>query len=259
MAATTTVCHQGLRVSSTKGVDRLSNQGATSHDEDLTGLEDISAGPFSAWLRQTRNALLAGSGVDVPCGECTACCRSSYFIHIRSAETNTLARINRKILFPAPGLPKGNVVLGYDQHGHCPMLRENQCSIYQHRPQTCRHYDCRIFAAAGIAAGDADKARINQRVQRWRFSYPSQRDRDDHNAVQAAAKYLLDHPECFPTGVTPANPSDVAILAITVYEVFLTSHEDHSNPGHTADDLELAGAIAKANAEFEARRDAAQR
>ena len=85
--------------------------------EDMTEQQDIPAGCFSSWLRRTRSALIKGSGAEVHCGECKACCRSSYFIHIKPEETQTISRINRKLLFPAPGLPKGNVVMGYNQHG----------------------------------------------------------------------------------------------------------------------------------------------
>ena len=51
--------------------------------------------------------------------------------------------------FPRPGRPKGHVVLGYDEHGRCPMLGDHGCTIYEHRPRTCRTYDCRVFAATG--------------------------------------------------------------------------------------------------------------
>ena len=108
---------------------------------------------FSSWLRDIRSAHLNENGIDVPCGECNACCRSSYFIHIKPEEAQTLARISKKFLFPAPGLPRGNVLLGYDEHGHCPMLVDDKCSIYEHRPISCRNYDCRIFLAALITAG----------------------------------------------------------------------------------------------------------
>ena len=37
-----------------------------------------------------------------------------------------------------------------------PDARYGGCSIYDHRPRTCRTFDCRVFAAAGVAV-DADK------------------------------------------------------------------------------------------------------
>jgi Fe-S-cluster containining protein len=182
------------------------------------------------------------------------CCRSSYFIHIRPEETQTITRINRKLLFPAPGLAKGNVLLGYDKDGHCPMLIDNKCSIYEHRPLTCRSYDCRIFTATGIVAGDDDKAMINQHIQHWKFSYPTKRNRNQHLAVQAAAKFLQERAECFPGGV-PSNPSQLAILAIKVYDVFLKYNAGPGKNGCVASDIVVAKAIMKANEKFEARCD----
>ena len=86
-----------------------------------------------------------------PCGGCTACCTSSQFVHIEPDETRTLSRIPAALLFPAPGLPRGHRLMGYDENGHCPMLVDATCSIYADRPRTCRTYDCRIFPAADIA------------------------------------------------------------------------------------------------------------
>ncbi|HET7720760.1 MAG TPA: YkgJ family cysteine cluster protein, partial [Acidimicrobiales bacterium] len=101
----------------------------------------LPAGRFSTWLVRI--------GVDVPCGTCTACCTSSQFVHIGPDERDTLSRIPKALLFPAPGQPKGHVVMGYDERGHCPMFVDGACSIYEHRPRTCRTYDCRVFPAAG--------------------------------------------------------------------------------------------------------------
>jgi Fe-S-cluster containining protein len=222
--------------------------------EDTTRQQDLPAGCFSSWLRRTRSALVKENGVDVRCGDCVACCTSSYFIHIRPEETRTTARINKKLLFPAPGLPKGNVLLGYDKDGRCPMLIEGRCSIYEHRPLTCRSYDCRIFTAAGIAAGENDKTLINQRVRRWKFSYPTRLDRDQHAAVKAAAAFLRERAECFPGGAVPTNPSQLAILALKVYKVFLRLDDDSGKTRHMPSDSEVAKAIIEANERFETRR-----
>lgn len=158
--------------------------------ESVTDSEDLPAGEFSAWLHQTRSAQVAKGSANVECGTCVGCCTSSYFMHIGPDESQTLKRIPKQLLFPAPGLPKGHVLMGYDEKGRCPMLVDGKCSIYEHRPQTCRSYDCRVFPAAGIRAGDADKEPINQRISRWKFSYPTERARVEHSAVQAAAQFL---------------------------------------------------------------------
>ncbi|MHB9115381.1 MAG: YkgJ family cysteine cluster protein [Thermoleophilia bacterium] len=217
--------------------------------------KELPAGDFSAWLRAARHALAVEEGTDVNCTGCDACCSSSYFIHIRPEETRTIGRIHEDLLAAAPGLPTGHVVLGYDTDGRCPMLEGGgMCSIYECRPLTCRAYDCRVFAAAGIEAGGADKARITERARRWEFAYPTQRDRDEHAAVQAAATFIREHAESFPGGAIPRDPSQLAIVAIKVYGVLLG---DEGRPGSTAGratDEEVAAAIVQASREFDAGR-----
>ena len=223
--------------------------------EAMTEEQDLPAGRFSSWLRRIRSAQVTENGADVPCGECNACCRSYYFIPIRPEETEALTRIPRELLVAAPGLPAGHVVLGYDEQGRCPMLIDNQCSIYEHRPLTCRSYDCRIFPAAGVAAGDEGKAPIAQRIRRWKFSYPTPRDRNQHTAVEAATRFLRERAECFPAGVIPSDSTQLAILAIKVYGVFLKRTNEPGKTGRVSPDREVAEAVREANEKFEARRD----
>jgi uncharacterized protein len=213
----------------------------------------LPAGDFSSWLRCMRSTLINENGIDVNCGECNGCCTSSYFIHIRPEETLTLNHINKKLLFAAPGLPEGNVLLGYDKKGCCPMYIENKCSIYKYRPLTCRNYDCRIFAAAGVAAGDEGKAVINRRIMNWKFSYLTKLGRDQHSAVKAAAMFLQERSESFPAGKVPTNPSQLAVLAIMVYGVFLKYKYGSGRTGNISSDIKIAKAIMKASEKFEAR------
>jgi Fe-S-cluster containining protein len=140
----------------------------------------IAAGRFSTWL----DDLQRRSEMVVPCGACRACCTSSQFVHIASDEADTLAHVPRALRFPAPGLPKGHVVLGYDEHGRCPMLIDGACSIYEHRPRTCRTYDCRVFAATGVTP--AGQPAIAARVAQWRF------DVDDEARWDAARASVPD-------------------------------------------------------------------
>lgn len=217
----------------------------------MTKHEYLSAGDFSAWLLHTRNSLLSGIGTDVACGECIGCCSSSYFIHIKPHETKTLSRIRKDLLVDAPGLPVGNVLMGYDKDGRCPMLSNRQCTIYADRPHTCRHYDCRIFTAAGIAAGDKDKDQINQRVQRWKFSYPAATDRTEHVAVMKAAEFIRQHAASFPGGRVPDNPSQLAILALKVYVVFLDNTNESKTASASRNTL-TAKAIMDASRKFDA-------
>lgn len=144
----------------------------------------LAAGDFAAWLTDMQAALREERPASVPCGDCTACCTSAQFIHIDPDETGALAHIPKPLLFPAPGLPKGRVLMGYDEHGHCPMFQDNACSIYEHRPRTCRTYDCRIFPATGLVP---DQPAIAARAARWLFTYSSEDARARHSTLQGRA------------------------------------------------------------------------
>lgn len=145
----------------------------------------LDAGDFSTWLRGMRVALRDAGDATVPCDGCTACCRSSQFVNIAPDEYDTLAHVPRALLFPAPGPSEGHVVLGYDERGHCPMLVDGACSIYEHRPRTCRTYDCRVFAATGV---ESDKLLIADRVARWCFTFADDDARAEYDTLRAAAE-----------------------------------------------------------------------
>lgn len=191
---------------------------------------DLDAGPFAAWMTEVRGAIRGEHGSDVACDACTACCTASQFIHIGPDETAALASIPSALLFPAPGLPPGHVLLGYDEHGRCPMLIDDACSIYADRPRTCRTYDCRIFPAAGLEPDDEDKLLIAERVRRWRFSHPSRSDREQHDAVRAAAVFLAEHPEVFRPGAGPTTTTQLAVLAVELHESFIGTEGSGPDP-----------------------------
>ncbi len=190
---------------------------------------DLTAGGFSSWVRGMQAALDGERSSDVPCDGCTACCTSSQFVHIAPDETDTLSRIPAELLFAAPGLPRGHVLLGYDERGTCPMLVDNRCSIYEHRPRTCRTYDCRIFPAAGVEVGDGTKALIAGRARRWRFSFPTTTDVVEHGAVRAAASFLTAHPELVGDSGTAPDVTKLAVMAVEVHDAFV-GHDEETGP-----------------------------
>ena len=198
--------------------------------------QTVPAGDFKVWLDRTRDALIKDEGNDVPCGSCTACCTSSYFIHIRPEEKKTLASIPKQVLFPAPGMPKGNYVMGYNEKGHCPMFKDNKCSIYENRPQTCRSYDCRVFYATGLPAGDKRKALINQQVERWRFKFNGTDAGELYNIIRKTARFLVENKKKFPKDVIPSNTTQLAILAIRIYP-FFTKEKDTINDSDKIDQI----------------------
>ena len=180
----------------------------------------IKAGNFTSWLEQTQR----GEQADVPCGDCNACCRASYFIHVTKADGAARKAIPAPLLFPAPGQPEGCAVMGFNEAGTCPMLIEDRCSIYTRRPATCRDYDCRIFAATGISAGGAEKRDVTAQVQRWQFECSTPDDRKAQDGVKAAGHFLKTYRHLFKTRELPENPTELALLAIRVYEIFIDQH-----------------------------------
>jgi Fe-S-cluster containining protein len=155
---------------------------------------------FGDWLADTRAAIRGDGDADVPCGECTACCTASQFIHVGPDERESLSVIPPEVLFPAPGFPPGHVLMGYDNRGHCPMFKDNRCSIYEHRPRTCRTYDCRVFAATDVTPDDPA---IAARVAQWRFDHPTTADVQSHEELKRCAAAETDN-----------NPTKRAIRAV---------------------------------------------
>ena len=155
--------------------------------------DPVPAGELSSWFAAMQVALRGEGDSDVPCGRCTACCRSAQFVHIEPDETDTLAHVPAGLRVRAPGRPRGHVVLGYDEHGRCPMLGEHGCTIYEHRPRTCRTYDCRVFAATGIAP-DPTQPAVAERVRRWQFVVDTPAARRLRHELERAAADVADLP-----------------------------------------------------------------
>jgi Fe-S-cluster containining protein len=179
----------------------------------------LDAGRFSTWLDMIQDVIRTGSISDVPCGSCTACCTSSQFIHITPDEVDALGKIPKDLLFPAPRLPAGHILMGYDENGHCPMLIDGACSIYEYRPRTCRTYDCRVFAASGLELDDPTKSAINDQVRRWRFHLADSIDRAELEAVRSAASLLGETDLGF-------NITERTLAAIEVHDQFLAIDQD---------------------------------
>ncbi len=208
-------------------------------ESNITQRSSIAAGEFGAWLEQMRASLRGERGTDVPCGDCMGCCISGYPIVIRDEDRNAVASIPLQHIARAAN---GRTLMLALPDGTCPMLSNRKCSIYAARPQTCRDYDCRIFAAAGIEAGGEERAVINRRVRAWRFEYASESDVRAHEAVRSAARFIRDKASSFP-GRVPTAPTGIAVLAIKSYPVFLTQHEAVRDKDIARATMEASGAF----------------
>ncbi len=96
--------------------------------------------------------------------------------------------------------------MGYNEQGHCPMFVGNKCSIYEDRPLACRQYDCRIFAATGVAVDAVSQPDIAERVKGWEFTDDAERE-----ALRALAAELGKN--------FRGTSTQLAVLAVTTYQV----------------------------------------
>ena len=179
--------------------------------------EAHSGGYFREWLIATDRNLREGSGAEVPCGDCTACCRAGQFIHVGIDEVEALAAIPRQLLFPAPGT-SSFLLLGHDHRGHCPMLRDEGCSIYEVRPKACRSYDCRIFPATGVEPPDTH-GEVALAAGSWKFQYADQAEQSLHAAAIRAARFIEAHRDEILPGAA-ANEIQLALAALKCAQLF---------------------------------------
>lgn len=239
----------------------MAKRKAAPPERAKTEFAEQSAGPLGRWLsgvRRTRKLEVLGN--DVPCGSCIACCRASMFIHVRPEELDTLRHIPKQLLFPAPGAPKGHVLLGFDQQGQCPMLQDGKCSIYEHRPQTCRDFDCRIFSATKVGLDEhGPQAEIGRRARSFRFELSSDEERRQSSALEAAATFLQEQRASFPEGLLPHTPVQLALLAIELYELFEARLQTSGSGLEPADRSELARAVLARLEQLESARRTSKR
>ena len=114
------------------------------------------------------------------------------------------------------------------------MLQDGTCRIYAMRPQTCREYDCRLFAACGIEAGGAEKQAVNTRVAQWRFEYPNPQDEAEQQALRTAVEFIQLHRAALSLDQGTLHPTQLALLAIEVFEIFLPEQSlaEHDKIAH---------------------------
>ncbi len=112
--------------------------------------------------------------------------------------------------------------MGYDRDGRCPMLKKEGCLIYQYRPETCRTFDCRILAAAGLTSAEKHNP-VFQQAKRWKFTFPAQKDREEFAAVQRAAGFFQSHPNLFGDAVSQMDAIRMSVAAVKVYDQFVDS------------------------------------
>ena len=74
----------------------------------------------------------------LPCESCTACCRGAMRTVVIYPDENHDRWKTR--LLPKPGWR----MLSNQPNGDCVYITDAGCSIWDDRPRSCRHYDCRV-------------------------------------------------------------------------------------------------------------------
>ena len=181
--------------------------------------DTFEAGEFSEWVDHFLSTMKGEGEGDVPCGECVGCCTSAKFIHIKPRDSAAIKVIPSELLFSAPGLPTGHFVLGYDHNGHCPMFSQGKCSIYAHRPETCRQYDCRVLSATGAPTVDESEV-ISNRISAWEFQYASPASRRIQQTIALTVEFLSAYSDDFPKGMIPQTTPQLSAFAIRIHTEF---------------------------------------
>lgn len=163
-----------------------------------------------AVLRNERDA-------DVPCDGCVGCCVSGYPIPLRPDDRRALDEVPAQWLKLPVGTGLARMLPRAD--GTCPMMLGRRCTIYADRPRTCRDYDCRIYAACGVMP-DGERPVIQQRVAEWKFSFGSEQERADAEALRRATAFIRAHAALFPGPMHAESATAAVVLAVKVFPLF---------------------------------------
>lgn len=178
----------------------------------------VAAGPFGQWLADMRAVLRGEGDADVPCGDCVGCCISSYPIPLRPEDARARAEVPEAFLLGRTAHGE-RWMMGFREDGRCPFMNAGKCDIYAERPRTCRDYDCRIYAAAGLVP-DGNRSVIEQRVRTWQFTFGSDDEHRQAEAVRRAAQFIRANPSLFPAGVRAPSATAAAVLAVKTFALF---------------------------------------
>jgi Fe-S-cluster containining protein len=150
----------------------------------------------------------------VPCNGCPTCC---YHQHV-----DVYPDQERPEDLPHMSIEKdeaGRSWLRKRPDGACIHLGDGGCAIYEHRPQSCRKYDCRIYSLFGVLDGmDGDRY-----TPAWAFRQETLRSRILLTAHKLAG--MLAAAELKREG-KPLAADAVAMRAFTKVHAFVQAMEE---------------------------------
>jgi hypothetical protein len=98
--------------------------------------------------------------VDVPCGDCSACCHDIAPFEMR-------------------------------EDGSCINLLDGKCSIYETRPNACRAFDCRTYFFCEV---EPETERLQDAVKRWYTEDKTGEDKTIRLDLTATARHMPTSP-----------------------------------------------------------------
>lgn len=152
----------------------------------------------------------------VPCNGCTACCDAvKVRVHAARESPEDLQHLD---LIPEPdAVVAGSMLLRKREDGACVHLGPTGCTVYEHRPRTCRMFDCRIGAVAGLREHFGPD---NHPSPPWVPAQHNARDRAwTRLLIQASQEYIARQ------GDAAWEPSDAAEYAYGKLDAALRAQE----------------------------------
>ncbi|MDP6705556.1 MAG: hypothetical protein QF893_04350 [Alphaproteobacteria bacterium] len=107
--------------------------------------------PLTHW-RYLKRAVERGS-IDIPCGDCSACCRSG-----------------------VPIYEDDGTEISKRADGACIHLQaDGKCERHRTRPEHCRLFTCTLMSIAGVVT---DSALMNEALAKWEWDLSKPEDRE---------------------------------------------------------------------------------
>jgi hypothetical protein len=80
-------------------------------------------------------------------------------------------------------------VLPQTADGSCIHLIDGKCTIYAKRPYSCRIFDCRMYAMAGVNVGDSPL--LLEAIASWTIKFKTPKDREVLGVMRATTARMI--------------------------------------------------------------------
>jgi hypothetical protein len=150
---------------------------------DEPPLASLDAGRPAVWYAQRVITKTVTGEANVPCGTCTACCRTYNAVVLQPDEPTEGLKL-------VPG--KRQLQKQADGMRCVHLMADGKCEVYERRPRACRDYDCRTWYFAGVMPpADDDKVEpLRRAIRRWRTHIETEDDALILYAMRRAAAAL---------------------------------------------------------------------